>query len=134
MPVIGEEKAVVGPFVIDVMQRGEVRQVGKLQVKVPKSRAGEAASVIPVTAAITRLKDRELARAALKAHGHFVLGATHTEDIAVGVHVGDVHRGHATFRSELLHVAEREYGHAAGKAGYTRYIRNAILLVGVDRA
>src|ERR1700730_8413429 len=134
MPVIAEKKAVVGPLVIDIMQGGEVRRVGKLQEKIPKSRAGEAASVIPVTTAITRLKDRDLGRAALKAHAHYVLGASHAEDVAESKHVGGFHRGHATLCSELLHVGKSEYGQAAGKAGYKRYTRNAILLVGVDGA
>ena len=87
-----------------------------------------------MTTAITRLKDGELARAALKAHAHFVLGATQAEDVAVRVHVGDFHRGHATFCAELLHVAESEYGQATGKAGHKRNSRNAILFVGVDGA
>ena len=37
MPVIAEKDAVVRPLVIDIMQRGDVRRVGKLQEKVPKS-------------------------------------------------------------------------------------------------
>src|SRR6267378_5625515 len=134
MPVVAPENTIVGTFVVDVMQRGEVRVMGELEEKVGKSGAAKAAVVIPVTAAIARLKDSELGRAALKAHGHVVLGASHAQDVTVGKHIGDFNRWHATFCAELLHVRESEYGQAASKARDKRYARNAILRVGVDAA